>query len=272
MTPLAILCEIIALGGKVAATQYRDNPGSQVLLNHEYLIEAGVLASVVCNDCDEAHAAPVVFEDGFYGYHCPELGFVSLDRTDVHAVLPDLHRLIEGLAEALECTRRKQTPVQGQTYRIGAHKADAGEIMLYFHSKLQSEEDARELAHALSREVRAEWRLTVTAVGNLQVAGTHTVQLDEMAALESETGALRILAQPAELIGVPRKNKGGRPSEQGPALAEIILDRKNSGVALSGLNAESRAVLVDFESRYPDKHAPSLATVKRHLTKSRGGS
>ena len=272
MTPLAMLCEIIALGGKASVAPYRGDPGFTTLLRHGFVREAGVSASVVCDDCDDAHAAPVVFEAGRYGYHCPELGFVALDRTDVRAVLPNLHPLIEALAEVFDCKRRKQSPVQGQTYRIGAINTEAGEIVLYFHPKLQSEEDARELAHALSREVRAQWRLTVTAIGTLPVAGTQTVQLDDLAALDAENRALRILTQPADLMGIPRRNKGGRPSEQGPALAEIISDRNKSGVALPGLNAESRALLAEFEMIHPDKQAPSIATIKRHLNKSRGGS
>lgn len=232
MTPLALLCEIIASGGKAAAAPYRGDQGFSALLCHGYLRHAGVLASVVCDDCDEPHAAPVLFEAGRYGYHCPEQGFVALDRADVLAVLPDLGHLTDRLSDAMACKRRKLTPVHGQTWRIGALETGSGEIALYFHPRLQSEYDARELEHALSREVRSPWRLIVTADGTLPVAWIAAVRLDELAILDAETGGLRITTQPGDLIGVPRKNKGGRPSEQGAALAEIISDRRKSGAAL----------------------------------------
>lgn len=272
MSPLTLFYEIMALGGKAAAVSYRDNAGFAVLLRYGFLREAGLLSSVVCDDCENPHAAPVVFEGGRYGHHGPDLGFVALDRMDVQAVMPDPRYLIERLAELTGCKRRKQTPVLDQTWRIGALETDAGEIMLYFHPKLQNEEDARDLEHALGREVRARWRLIVTAVGTLPVAGARTVQLDDLATLDAETGALRILIPLADLVGVPRKNKGGRPSEHSAALAEIISDRKKSGAELAGLNAEAKAIRSDFETLHPGLFAPSEATVKRHLAKARGGS
>jgi len=272
VTPLALLCEIIVLGGKAAAVSFRDNPGFAPLLRHGFVREAGVLASVVCNDCDEAHAAPVGFEDGRYGYYCPEFGFVALDRANVQAVLPDSRLLIDRLFEATDCKRRKQTPVHDRTWRIGSLETDAGEIMLYFHPQLQTEEDARELEHALSREVRSRWRLIVTAIGTLRVAEAQTVRLDDLAALDAETGALSFLAQTADLVGVPRKNKGGRPSEHGAALAAIISDRKKSGRALPVVNGEGKEILAEFKTRHPLERAPSLETIKRHLRKSRPSS
>lgn len=272
MTHVALLCEIIAFGGKIAALAYRNEPRLAALLRHGFVCETGVLTSVICNDCDDAHSAPVLFEHGRYGHHCPELGFVPLDRADVQALLPNPRLLIDRLFDAMGGKRRKQTPVHGQTWRIGSIETHAGEIMIYFHPKLQSEKDARDLEHALSREVRAQWRLIVTAIGTLPVAGASTVQLDDLASLDSETGALRILTRPTDLVGAMRKNKGGRPSEHGAVLAEIISDRKISGAGLAGLNAEAKAIRIDFEARNPGQFAPSEATIKRHLAKARSGS
>ncbi|MCC1495083.1 hypothetical protein [Cognatishimia sp. F0-27] len=195
-----------------------------------------------------------------------------MDYPSVQALRPDAGRIVAALAEALGCKRRKQTPVHGQTWRIGALEAEAGEVMFYFHTKLQSEEDARSFSDALSREVRTQWRLAVTAAGTLPVAGSQAVRLDDLAELDHETGALRILATPADFVGMPRRNPGGRPSEQGPALAAIMSDRQDSGVALAGLNAESREIRAAFTVQNPSAKTPSIETVKRHLSKFRAGS
>ena len=272
MTAIALLCEIIAQGGKVPAALYRDDPAFAALLRHKYLREVGIVASLVCNECDFPHAAPVVFEDGHYGYYCPDLGFVPLERTNLQAVQPELSRLIERLAQTLECKRRKASALDVQTWRIGVVETSAGEIMLYFHPRMQSEEDARGLDQALTREIRSRWRLIVTASGTLPFTGAQTVRLDDLVELETETGVLHILAQPADLVGVPRKNSGGRPSEHGATLSAIISDRMLSGAALDGVNAEAKAILADFKSRNPGSSAPSTSTIKRHLTRSRGGS
>lgn len=272
MNAATLLRDVIAQGGSASASFYRDDPAFAALLHHGYLKETGLVASVVCDDCDEVHAAPVVFEGGRYGYICPDLGFAPRDRGDLQAVLPDLPLLIDRLSDALDCKKRRATALHGQTWRIGAVAQASGEVMLYFQPRLQCEEDSQELAHALTREVRSQWRLIVTALGTLSVAGAQAVQLDDLAELDTNTGAVRILAEPSELVGMPRRNTGGRPSEHSEPLAAIITDRSKSGVALDGVNAESRAILADFKARHPDKPAPSIETVKRHLRKSRGGS
>jgi len=51
-------------------------------------------------------------------------------------------------------------------------------------------------------------------------------------------------------------------------LHELILERQNSGAALSGRNAEAKAVLAKFIEKYPNIHSPSLPTVKRYITNS----
>ncbi|MDF1856498.1 hypothetical protein [Pseudooceanicola sp.] len=272
MKPLSLLCEIIAQGGRASAAFYHDNLFFEALLRYGYLRESGVVASVVCSECDTGHSAPVVVENGRYGYYCPDLGFSPLDRACLRAVLPDLPRLIERLSEALDCKRRKASTIYGQTRRIGAVEADGHAITLYFHPRLQGEDDARDLDRALSLEVRSPWRLIVTAIGTLRLEAAEAVRLDDLAELDVETGVLRILAQPADLLGIPCKNKGGRPSDYGPILATIISSRIQSGEALVGINAEAKAIRAEFKAGYPDIPVPSLSTVKRHLLKSQGGS
>lgn len=272
MNSLGLLCEIIAAGGKPAASGYRARPGYAALVQHGFLQEAGVVSSVVCDECDAPHSAPVVFEGGRYGYYCPDLGFVGLDQTHIQALRPDAGRLVGALADAMGCMRRKQTPVHGQTWRIGALEAEADALMVYFHGKLQSEEDARGLSDALSREVRAQWRLVVTAAGTMPVAGAQAVRLGDLAELDHETGALRILAAPADLVGMPRKNSGGRPSAHGDLLKPLIEQRIQTGEALEAINAEFRAVKTLFQAAYPNHPLPSESAIKRYIRDARGGS
>lgn len=271
MTALALLCEIIALGGKVGAAPFRGGPDFATLLRHGFIREAGVIASIVCDDCDTPHAAAVDFEHGRYGYHCDSLGRVALDRIDVEAVRPDPANLVEHLFEALGCKRRKQSPIMGQTWRIGALETVAGEVMLYFHPKLQSEEDMRHLSDALSREVRARWRLIITAAGTMPLADAQTVQLDDLAEVDVRTGAFRILVEPAELLGISPKNKGGRPNRYSAILSELTAERKRSGKVLPGRNKEADALLADFKRAFPKQKPPSISTVRGHVSKSRGG-
>ena len=271
MNALGLLGEIIAAGGKPAASAYRDRPGYAALLRYGFLQEVGVASSVVCDDCSMPHSAQIVFEGGRYGYYCPDLGYVSLDQANIQALRPGIGQLVGALAEALGCKRRRQTPVHGQTWRIGMLEAEPGGVMLYVHPKLQSEVDAQELSDALSREVRAQWRLIVTSAGTIPVAGAQAVRLDDFAELNAETGALRIHASPADLLGMQRKTSGGRPNEFSLLLSEISAERDRYGVALSGRNEEAKAILAAFKQSYPDKRPPSLSTVRDHVSKCRAG-
>lgn len=268
MSAVARLCEIIATGGKASA----DHPAMADLLKHGFLRGAGVLEAVVCDECTAPHSAKVVSEGETYGFFCPDLGFVGLERQHIRAFLPDMPVLIERLADAFQCKRRKGSPVHGGTWRVGAAEAEVGEIMLYFHPRLQDENDLRACADALSREMRSQWRLILTGAGGFPVLGGKTVALFEVVELETATGALRVLADPAELVGMPLKRKVGRPSAYAAGLGRIMAERAAQRLAHDGLNEEAKAIKSEYEERFPSQPCPSLPTVKRYLTDFRTGS
>ncbi|MDO6481919.1 hypothetical protein [Shimia thalassica] len=272
MSTTSRLCEIIAQGGKVSTDFEGGDDGFSALARHGYLRKAGVLASVVCNECDAPHSAPIVYEADGYGYYCPDLGFLSLDAARLAAFLPDIPKLIERLSEALGCRRRKSSSVYGKTWRIGAAQIDAATVMLYFHPTLATEDDTRELHHALAREARSEWRLVVTAQGALPMVGLATVRLDDLAEIDVTTGALSVIADPGVLAGVPRKNLGGRPSAHGDLLRLLIAGRIRDASAVDSINAEAREVRDAFAAKYSDRPIPSDSAIKRYIREARGGS
>ena len=271
MSAISLLSEMIAQGGKVSAINYSDHPAFSGLRRNGYLVETGVAASVVCDECDEAHTAEVVFDHGRYGYFCPDLGFVTVDREDLSAVQPDVTFLIKCLAQVLDCKKRMSKPMNKNTWRIGSVSGDVGEVVLYFHPSLQTEEDVRDLNRALASEVRADWRLIVTTRGKLPIPEAQSVLLEDLAESERCSGSLRILADPADLVGMPRKKKGGRPRAHLADLDKIILQRVESCTAIEGINAEAKAVLAEFKATRPAKAAPSYSTIKRRLKEIRVG-
>ncbi|WP_319825813.1 hypothetical protein [Thalassovita sp.] len=268
MSAIAQLCEIIATGGKESTT----DPTLADLIKHGFLVEAGVVGAVVCDNCDTPHSAQVIYEGQHYGYFCPDLGFVALERQHIRAIVPDMPVLIDRLANAFQCKRRKASPLHGETWRIGAAETDAGEVMLYFHPRLHDEDDLRGCEDALSREVRSNWRLFLTGAGSLPVLGAKTVSLAEAIELENVTGTLRAIADPAKLVGMPTHNNLGRPNTYAADLSIVIAERSAQRRAQDGLNAEAKAIRSEFVDRFPRHSCPSLSTVKRYLTIFRDGS
>ena len=272
MSATSRLCEIIAHGGKVSANFDGDDDGVVALARHGYLRDAGVLASIVCDECDAPHSAKVVYEGEQYGYFCPDLGFLTLDPTLLAAFLPNIPKLIDRLADALGCRQRKSASIHGETWRIGAVRTDAATVMVYFHPTLGTEDDVRALQDAVGREARSEWRLVATARGSFPMAGFATVQLDDLVEIDITTGTLRVLTDPGVLAGVPRKNLGGRPAEHGDLLKPLIESRIREGAAVEGVNAEAREVRDAFTSEHPDRKIPSESAIKRHIRQAREGS
>lgn len=270
MSAAELLGKVICHGGKVCVATLGHDRDVRTLLSYRLLREAGVVSSVVCMDCENAHAAEVIFDDCAYGYFCPDLGFVNLERQDIAAVEPDLPALIEQLAETFACVRRKTTPVYGNTWRIGAVKTDHGDITLYFHPRLRDAEDARELADALSREIASAWRIVVTACGRLPVSGAATLALVELVTLSPTGKSLDPAVDLHAIVGVPASAKTGAPNRFREKCMTLIKSRLRTGQAMSGRNEEAKAVhallKVDLGS-----DAPSLPTVKAYVTKARSG-
>lgn len=272
MSATARLCEIITQGGKVFVDFYDGDDGFAGLVRHGYMRGSGVSSSVVCDECDSPHSAPVVYEGEKYGYFCPDIGFLPLCPARLAAFSPDIPKLIKRLADAFGCRQRKSSSIHGKTWRIGAVQTDAATVTIYFHPTLETEDDARALQDALGREARSEWRLVVTAQGALPMAGLTTVRLDEFVEIDIITGELSVVADLAYLAGLPRKNLGGRPAEHGDLLRPLIEGRIREGAAVDGVNAEADEVRDAFASKYPDRPIPSESAIKRYIRQARGGS
>jgi hypothetical protein len=271
LSSLALLGEIIAQGTMASAATYRSASHYRLLTKHGYLGEAGIVSSVVCSECDNPHDAEIVYEGNQYGYFCPDLGFVSLQRQDIVRLEPSLHLLIERLADCFACKRRKATPLHGRTWRIGAMATDHGDVALYFHPLLRSEDDARNLAEALAREMSSPWRLIVTAEGGLPTEGALTISLGDLVELDPQDGRLILTMDLHAAFDIPKGRKGGRPNTFGPLLQDLIQARIANGQALPGRNEEAKAVLALFEKENPGNEQPSLSSAKTYVTKVRTG-
>ena len=269
---IALLCEIIAQGGRASAEAYRDRPGYAALIQSGLLRESGVVQSVACVDCVAPHDAEVVHHGGWDGYWCPDLGFVRLDRTAVTGLAPDLTVLVAKLADAFMCKRRKSSPVHGSTWRIGAVETPAGDLTIYLHPRLLNAQDMQEAETAIRVEVRSAFTVLLTAVGSLQRSGTVTAPLCEVVDLDPRSDALTPLADLRAAVGASPKPQGGAPNVFGHRLRTVVAAREQNGEALAGRNEEARAVLEAFRHAHPGEQAPSLSNVRRYVTEVRSGS
>lgn len=272
MTAVETLSSIIAQGGKASKAFYQRRGGFDLLAGSGFVRCRGVVQSVVCEECNDPHDAEVVFANGSYGIYCPDAGFAELTAQSIEAIQPDIGRLVADLAGVFDCKRRKSTPVHGETWRIGAIDTPAGDLVLYFHPSLQTEQDVRAVEVALLHEVGAMFRLVITAVGKASVLNAKTVQLADIVEVVSGAANLATIADPRTIAGAPKVPNTGRPSPYAEKLSSLILRRIEDGSALPGLNAEARAIGDLYSAKYKAEQVPSFSATKRHITKLRAGS
>lgn len=269
MSAIDLLCEIIALKAKASAALYKHQPDFEALLREGFVQECGVGRSTVCFQCDDAHDAEIIHDGDKYGYYCPELGFVAVERDEITSLQPNMPRIVSGLADAFGCRRRKSTPLQGMTWRIGTVPSEGGDITLYFHPCLSDEQDALELSAALSREVKTAFRVILTAAGTLPLPYAKTALLTDVVELPADRSEFSVLADPHDIAGAPRRNPGGAPNRFQDLLVQILQSRVNDCIALKGRNAEAKAAREQFCHLYPNAKPPSLSSVQDYVTKFR---
>lgn len=272
MAAISTLCDIISQGGKVSKDVYRNRDGFDLLCDLRFVIQSGVVQSIVCDECDQPHDAQIVFENRHYGYHCPDIGFVALPDTNHAAIIPDIKALVASVADCFRCNRRKSKPVHGSTWRVGSIPTNSGDLAIYFRPTMKNEKDAHDLEAALLGEIKSPFRLILTTDGTLPIPGVKSVRLDDVVHLDSESGEIREISDPCMIVGAPTTPEHGRPNQFRAPLKQIYLDRKKQKRDRKGRNEEANAILIEFNKVFPHDRAPSRSLVRRYLTDFRRGS
>lgn len=271
MTAIEALSSIIAQRGKASKAFFEKQVGFDQLIEAGLVEVTGKVQSIFCDACSDPHDAEVVFRDGNYGFYCHEAGFLRVDESDVTAIKPNIGKLVAHLAALFDCKRRESTPIHGDTWRIGAIDTPGGDLTLYFHPSLQNEQDVGAIQSALHDETRSAFRLVVTAVGKLPVAGAKSAELTDVVDLDNRANELTALIDPRIIVGAPQAVTNGRPNLYADKLEPLILRRIKDGSAHAGLNKEAKAIREVLAERSSDGQVPALTTVKTYLSNLRAG-
>lgn len=261
-----LLCDLLAQRAKVSADHYQQYPECEPLERAGFVREQGIVRSLVCLECDTVHDAEIVHEGAQYGYFCPDLGFVQVERDKIRGLQTSLPEIIAGLAEAFDCNRRKTTPLQGATWRIGTVATEGGDITLYFHPCMIGAEDAADLTAALMRDIRTTYRVILTAAGTLQIPDAETALLSDAVEFDAKLLGFSASVDPRDIVQAPRKRQGGRPNRFKETLVPLIQSRIEDGSALSGRNEEAKAILAILQAQNSEADTPSLSSIKDYVT------
>lgn len=272
MNAVDLFATLLAQRRRVRSVKYSSIPAYNDLIKAGLIKEAGVVSSILCDDCSTPHDATVVYENKLYGHYCPDLGFIPKARSDLIAAQPNLSVFVTQIAEHTNCKRRKSTALEGDTWRIGAIDTPAGDVVLYLTPKMQDAQDVKAFQSAISGEVKSPFGIVLTSIGTLSVAPYITVQVQDIIDLEPTTGTLAVVADIEGVAGVPQKNNGGRPNEYTKTLNELSAIRQKEGRTLKGRNEEATALRGEYKVKFPNQNCPSLSRVKTFVTNYRSGS
>lgn len=272
MHAIDLFATLLAQRGRVRSVEYSSLPAYDDLIKAGLIEETGVVSSIICDECDQPHDAKIVYEGSQYGYYCSDLGFISKPRSLLIAAKPNLRAFDAQIADALACKRRKSSPINKDTWRIGAVDSPAGDVMLYLHPTLQDAQEVIDLETALASEMKSPFGIVLTTTGTLSVPPYTTVHLQDVLSLDPVARKLALVGDPKAIAGVPEQRAGGRPNDYKQPLTELIALRACQGRTLEGRNEEAKALLLEFRVQFPKTKCPSLPTVKKYVSGARGRS
>lgn len=272
MDAIHLFAALLAQRRRVRSVEYSSFPAYDDLIKAGLIEASGVVSSMMCDECDHPHDSEIIYEGSQYGYYCPDLGFIPKPRSELIAVQPNLGTLTAQIAETLACKRRKSSPVDKDTWRIGVIDSTAGDVVLYLHPTLQGAQDLGDVQAALTSEVKFPFGVILTSQGTLTAPPFVTAQLDDVFSFDTKTGKLKAVADLRAIAGVPELRTGGRPNDYRKPLSDLITLRASQGRALQGRNAEAKAVRAEFMTKHPNQKCPSLPTVKRYVSEITSGS
>lgn len=254
--------------------------GSPPLKKNAGLIaDAGLVLSVNCDECDQAHDAPIHFDDEeySYGWICYELGFVPIGREQLIAFRVSTSHLVTKIAAALACRRRLERPlIEGMLWRIGVFDGGGGDVAVYLTTRCSSLEDARRCATAIAGESRIQRRILLTpdedGARDLKVAGCTLAKIEDVVSIDGIGGVFADAFRLAVLAGAQTTRLGGRPSIFEPMLSDTIAHRAATGVAAKAIKAEARAIRDNWRDIDQSVGSPTDSTIKRAIRDYRGGS
>jgi len=272
MNAVELFAALLAQRGKVRSLEYSSLPAYAQLIKAGLIEKAGMVSSILCDECGNPHDATIVYEQNQYGHYCPDLGFMPKARSELIAAQPNLSVFVAQIADHLNCKRRKSSPLEGDTWRIGAIDTPAGDVVSYLTPQMQDAQDVKAFQSAISGEVKSPFGIVLTSIGTLSVAPYITVQVQDIIDIEPTTGTIALVADLEGVAGVPQKNNGGRPNEYSKPLNELSAIRAREGRTLKGRNEEATALLGEYKAKFPNQNCPSLSRVKTFVTNYRSGS
>jgi hypothetical protein len=280
---LDLICDLIEMPRARIGASNLEARG----LDAERLVTMGLVRpgsaprAVACRACDEDHAATPVFDSvaGRYFHFCPVAGRVAIDPRDLETFEILARAMVDLLVAAfvvLPAIGREL--VAGKVWHLGEAAIGGTSLTLMFACRIGSRRTFGALARAVAAVPVTEIGMIVTSsplpdpqlvlpnrytfIGLRDIASVHEDRL--VISKERVAAHIRMLRGNRTRL----RSGGGRSSDESRII--VAHDRRRQrGEPFVSIAAEARAIVSELAGANPDRVAPGVSTVRRHLGKLR---
>jgi hypothetical protein len=280
--PVRLLCELIeASGERIDATTVREGSNAEI----EILSRIGAVASakpfsvVTCQACDNDHIARLEFDPATrrHWHFCPEAGLVMIEDAALASLRTEPQWLVDWLATALPLTPpvRTRELIRDIAWYCGDAHIGGNALTVVLGIGLSVRRNLEALAAAIPPVPRTQLGLVLTTTADPPqwLALPHGYKLldlrqivrfqdndlmiDRTTLIGWITGWRKGLHKPAQL-------HVGRPSDA-TSVREIFRERRAQALPFVNQAMEAREIRAEIASRNPERDAPAVKTIERHL-------
>ena len=270
---------MLAAGGRrLLRSTYSGTAAFDVLQTHHVINDDGFVSSVLCDACQDPHAAPVTHDPGEdrYGWTCYDQGFVPAEIDDVAAVSVSIDNLLRRLRSALSCTSGEAKQDNETLRRVGTFTIGDEAVTVHLATRSLVGEAVHCVRSAVASVARSDHLLLLVPgfdpASGVVIPGTAIAPLENVIRLDPQIGMTANQAAIARIAGVNMKPGAGRPSVYAKMLETLVEERDRGGIAEEMIGREVTAIRMAWTGRWPDVKIPSSSTVKRAIRAYREGS
>jgi hypothetical protein len=247
----------------------------QRLADWGLLVENGVVATMICDECDAPHHARTDQQNGVCGWFCPDEGFVPCALDDLRRWRVQRQAFARSLAAPLTHPRSFDASDEASGFlRLGRMAVGDLRVAILLSFAPMSA-PVLEAIFATLAKLHAVAHVIVLQAGSEPTGGIalipscsalplgEVLMIDPDGRVAIDRTVLEMCIK--DLLASRKVAAPGRPSGI-EATRRVLKHLKDQDVQHKGRNGAARAVLEHWDDVFPGATKPSLDTVKRHVS------
>lgn len=269
---IGVWCSLYAHAGRqIVAQQFVSAECAACFAKARWLVPVGFLEAVLCEACDEPHAADVLSIDGEVRGICRRTGeaFPISERGLLYRV--DAEAFARSLSSALQLEDRARL-VGGleNVWKLGARRLNEARIVFFLTPDLGRIDRANTILEAIASQSRSSAFCVIVAgevdaVQLLQRKGA-VIRLRDISSIDIK-GTMTIDGDQllvGNFPGINKPRQRGRPAEQRERILQLFDDAANKNSPIDDSNESLREWGARYEDHFKERR-PAPGTIREAI-------